>query len=1019
MNRHIYKEQYALYKAKKTQLATLISQTDSVAAQLNAPKIHTALDKLLAKVHNSSFKIQITGTFKNGKSTFINALLGEEILPAYALPCTAVINEVKYGETKKATLHFKNPLPKPLPSQIAKKAAEHIKLHGEENVPPLDIAYDEIEDYVIIPIGKDPKEMLLESPYEKVELFWPLELLKNGIEIIDSPGLNEHATRTKVTVDYLSKADAILFVLSATSLCSKEEMMFIENTLNPQGFNELFFIVNRFDLIPEKEKSTIIKYADKKLHDFTTLSPDWLFFVSARNALDSKISDSESGLIESGFPDLENCLSSFLTENKGKTKLAQPARELKRLISDGLQKNIIAQERKILDCSLNELKSRSEAVKPQLKLLDEKKELLKAEIKTKIQEYESEFRRTILEGLAMLQKRIPEWVQNYNPTAKLGAVPSKDKINLLVTEILDHITQQTEIHQIQWHKNILMPLIELKSYELFELLRERITEILNGINNTRMDISGESTGFAPRTWQSVIDIDELSYISSSYASTDSISRDITKIISYNAIASLTLQVYESTNPFKLSASLVSNALSLITGAQSSALKKIKSSISTELCNSLTNHAQTGANTTTSEILGRFNEVLAGISNALTDEIAQIQAQLQALISEMEKDDYDTSKKIITLDNCTNELTSIQNALDKFIVDLDGNSVFDDYIEAAEHIVNCNDTDPIIKDKIANVLNDIKESNNKKIHMSIIGEFSTGKSTFINAFIKTNLMSSQFLQGTTVTATCIENSDDLSVKLIRNDKSEEIIKPKNLDELKLELSNINNFAQDIHSVHISLPAQTLGSNISIVDTPGVNVENLWHEDVTVRAINELCDIPIIIIDATKVLPESLTRFIHNHLSDRLSDCIFIVTKLDMIKASERSKIMKFVKAKLNQEFGISSPMLLGYSAIDVINDISKKTVKNPNLVAVSHKNEQKIIDFVCKRFTEKDSSFKIISINKLLDLIAENERAKIKSPIITAKTTKSMFTVRQSLSGEVQTSAPKSPGFGFKKAKLNN
>ena len=42
----------------------------------------------------------VLGEFKRGKSTFINALLGEEILPAYAVPCTAIINEIKYADVK-------------------------------------------------------------------------------------------------------------------------------------------------------------------------------------------------------------------------------------------------------------------------------------------------------------------------------------------------------------------------------------------------------------------------------------------------------------------------------------------------------------------------------------------------------------------------------------------------------------------------------------------------------------------------------------------------------------------------------------------------------------------------------------------------------------------------------------------------------------------------------------------------------------------------------------------------------
>ncbi len=56
----------------------------------------------------------VLGEFKRGKSTFINALLGEEVLPSSAIPCTAVINEVKWGEQQRAILHFRYPLPKPL-----------------------------------------------------------------------------------------------------------------------------------------------------------------------------------------------------------------------------------------------------------------------------------------------------------------------------------------------------------------------------------------------------------------------------------------------------------------------------------------------------------------------------------------------------------------------------------------------------------------------------------------------------------------------------------------------------------------------------------------------------------------------------------------------------------------------------------------------------------------------------------------------------------------------------------------
>ena len=96
--------QYSWFKTKRTELATLLQESSTVIKDLSMPQFSGNLKKLSQKVHSDTFKIQLVGTFKNGKSTFINALLGEDILPTRSLPCTAVVSEVKYGDTKKAIL---------------------------------------------------------------------------------------------------------------------------------------------------------------------------------------------------------------------------------------------------------------------------------------------------------------------------------------------------------------------------------------------------------------------------------------------------------------------------------------------------------------------------------------------------------------------------------------------------------------------------------------------------------------------------------------------------------------------------------------------------------------------------------------------------------------------------------------------------------------------------------------------------------------------------------------------------
>lgn len=66
-------------------------------------------------------------------------------MPAYALPCTAIVNEIKWAEQKRAVVHFRNPVPEELPSGIPERAAEHMKKHGMKDIPPLEIPHNEIE----------------------------------------------------------------------------------------------------------------------------------------------------------------------------------------------------------------------------------------------------------------------------------------------------------------------------------------------------------------------------------------------------------------------------------------------------------------------------------------------------------------------------------------------------------------------------------------------------------------------------------------------------------------------------------------------------------------------------------------------------------------------------------------------------------------------------------------------------------------------------------------------------------
>lgn len=238
---------------------------------------------------------------------------------------------------------------------------------------------------------------------------------------------------------------------------------------------------------------------------------------------------------------------------------------------------------------------------------------------------------------------------------------------------------------------------------------------------------------------------------------------------------------------------------------------------------------------------------------------------------------------------------------------------------------------------------------KKLNVSVIGEFSTGKSTFINALLRTDLLASGSLQGTTVASTILEYGKDYTVTVVGQGNKKSCTRYANLEQMREALSHTvaaNAEAQNIHTVCVTLPTPALhNTGLRIVDTPGTDATELWHEDVTVRAIEELSDLSVVLINATKALPESFCEFIDENLGNILDRCVFVVTKLDLVKEKERPMVMQYIKMKLTNTFGLENPKVLPYFSAEVIGTVSDNPFAKgiQRAVDISEKAEKIIRD----------------------------------------------------------------------------
>jgi small GTP-binding protein len=211
------------------------------------------------------FLLVIAGEFNSGKSSFINALLGERVLPEGVTPTTDRIN----------LLH-----------------------HGPE-------------------ITERPLEAYL------LERTHPAELLRE-LNVVDTPGTNAVIRRhEELTRDFIPRADLVLFVTSADRPFSESEREFLER-IREWG-KKIVFIVNKIDILEAPaEQAEVVGYVRENAASLLGETPQ-VFPVSARRAVEARSRGAPELWEQSGFDAVEEYLLRTLDqEERIRLKLLNP-----------------------------------------------------------------------------------------------------------------------------------------------------------------------------------------------------------------------------------------------------------------------------------------------------------------------------------------------------------------------------------------------------------------------------------------------------------------------------------------------------------------------------------------------------------------------------------------------------------------------------------------------------------------------------------------------------------------------
>lgn len=277
---------------KKIKFIKALEFLDNQRAELNNTSIIKKIDNLQEDFKNDFFTIVVLGEFKRGKSTFVNSLLGENILPTDVIPTTATINALMWSKERK-TFVVKN--------------KEQTEI-GESSLQFL-------SKYVA-----DEQFDVDEIKYLKIG--YPAEILKDNIVIVDTPGVSDiNENRVQVTYDFIPRANAVIFLLDATSPLKKTEKEFIEEHLLQLGMDRVIFIANKFDNIDQEEDDDVLqnilkrlKNAFKKNVEKDIVEKFEVIAMSSTLAFEGVKTNNQELIIESGLVNVRNKIAKIVEE---------------------------------------------------------------------------------------------------------------------------------------------------------------------------------------------------------------------------------------------------------------------------------------------------------------------------------------------------------------------------------------------------------------------------------------------------------------------------------------------------------------------------------------------------------------------------------------------------------------------------------------------------------------------------------------------------------------------------------
>lgn len=470
----------------------IMKQGETISVLNDLETLQNKIKELRSKSEKDEFTVLMMGQFSSGKSSALNVLLEEKILPTKALPATALITEIRYGVQRRVTV-------------FPRKG----KWSGGDQ--PFDVPPEKLREYILInnlENGNTKDGNTIESPFEKIAVQWPLKILEDGVVIVDSPGLNDPYSHDIITTEYAQQADAVIFCMNASRAYDHVDVDALE-LLGAIGLKSPMFLITYFDVIQaeatKSELEEFITVTRRNCLKHTTLNKDCIHFVDSLRALRAKESGAHSELVASGYYEFEQYISSFLVNHKGRAKIETRTSQMAAIRRDA--EKYIESSLKTIDKAPEDIKQRLEKARSDYDAAKQRGDNLVTSANLYLGEgsqYSFAIKRAAEELADNLPAKLEEdGLEGFVPTANFSMIHPKKSSEKIASETLEELARRAKTMVGRWGNDTLLPLVKEQLANVGKLLAKDESAFSDSLEDAHISLTDtpsvpDSSGSASR-----------------------------------------------------------------------------------------------------------------------------------------------------------------------------------------------------------------------------------------------------------------------------------------------------------------------------------------------------------------------------------------------------------------------------------------------------------------------------------------------------------------------------------------